>query len=85
MPEILGCFNTVAMVLCVWLLLDGRRKKKSRNPLLYDFYRGCELHPRLFGCDVKQLTNCRIGLILWQVRKAITSTSPNCYFKNKSM
>jgi 7-dehydrocholesterol reductase len=79
MPEILGCFNTVAMVLCAWLLLDGRRKKKSSNPLLYDFYRGCELHPRLFGCDVKQLTNCRIGLILWQVRKAITS--PNCYFK----
>ncbi|XP_065352124.1 uncharacterized protein LOC135947315 [Cloeon dipterum] len=67
MPEILGCFNNVALLLCAWLLLDGRRKKKSKNPLLYDFYRGCELHPRLFGCDVKQLTNCRIGLMLWQI------------------
>jgi 7-dehydrocholesterol reductase len=34
---------------------------------MYDFYRGCELHPRLFGCDVKQLTNCRIGLMMWQI------------------
>ena len=25
-----------------------------------------ELHPRLLGVDVKQLTNCRIGLMMWQ-------------------
>jgi len=25
-----------------------------------------ELHPRVLGVDVKQFTNCRIGLMLWQ-------------------
>lgn len=25
-----------------------------------------ELHPRILGVDVKQLTNCRIGLMGWQ-------------------
>ena len=24
-----------------------------------------ELHPRVFGVNVKQLTNCRLGLIAW--------------------
>jgi len=66
MPEILGCFNWVALGLCGWLVVVGRGK--SDNPILYDFYRGCQLHPRLFNCDLKQLTNCRIGLMLWQVK-----------------
>ncbi len=26
-----------------------------------------ELHPRLFGVDVKQLTNCRMGMLMWQL------------------
>lgn len=69
LPEILGCYNTVALALCTWLLFNGRRKHKKSElkPILYDFYRGTEHHPRLFGCDVKQLTICRIGLMLWQI------------------
>lgn len=26
-----------------------------------------EVHPRLFGVDVKQWTNCRIGMMAWQL------------------
>ena len=36
-------------------------------PVLHEFYRGMELHPRLAGVDVKQLTNCRVGMMMWQL------------------
>lgn len=32
---------------------------------MYEFYRGMELHPRIFDVDVKQLTNSRFGLMSW--------------------
>ena len=34
-------------------------------PLPYQFYAGIELHPRLLGVDIKQLTNCRFGMLGW--------------------
>ena len=34
-------------------------------PLPYQFYSGIELHPRLLGVDIKQLTNCRFGMLGW--------------------
>lgn len=72
-PKILGVFNILALVLCFWLLIKGKRKPEhpedpvDRGPIIYEFYRGVELHPRLLGCDVKQLTNCRIGMMGWQL------------------
>jgi Ergosterol biosynthesis ERG4/ERG24 family len=42
-------------------------KKQKGIPFLYDFYRGCELHPHVFGVDAKQLSISRIGMILWQL------------------
>jgi 7-dehydrocholesterol reductase len=69
-PYILGCLNASAMLLCAFLLIKGRyfpdvREKvvTKRFPIAYEFYSGKELHPKLFGVDVKQLTNCRIGMI----------------------
>lgn len=38
-----------------------------RAPLLREFYRGMEIHPRLLGVDVKQWTNCRVGMMGWQI------------------
>jgi 7-dehydrocholesterol reductase len=35
--------------------------------MLFEFYRGMELHPRLLGVDVKQWTNCRVGMMIWQI------------------
>lgn len=68
-PRLLGCLNAVALLLCLWLLLRGKRlcPEEPPRPLAYEFYRGMELHPRLLGCDVKQLTNCRVGLMAWQL------------------
>jgi 7-dehydrocholesterol reductase len=33
--------------------------------LLFDYYWGIELHPRFMGIDIKQLTNCRFGMMIW--------------------
>lgn len=39
----------------------------QKFPILHEFYRGMELHPTIFGVQVKQLVNCRIGMMLWQL------------------
>lgn len=33
--------------------------------ILFDYYWGIELHPRIMGIDIKQLTNCRFGMMIW--------------------
>ncbi|MPC40343.1 7-dehydrocholesterol reductase [Portunus trituberculatus] len=64
--------NLLALLLCVFLLVKGKTWPDSAEvmepkPLLYEFYRGMELHPRILGVDVKQLTNCRFGLLAWEL------------------
>ncbi|CAB3365471.1 Hypothetical predicted protein [Cloeon dipterum] len=69
-PEILACLSIVALLLCVWLCISGRiikGKVQQGASFVYDFYRGCELHPKFLGCDAKQLTVSRLGMSLWQV------------------
>jgi 7-dehydrocholesterol reductase len=34
---------------------------------VFRFYRGLSFHPTIGGVDVKQLTNCRFGMIGWQI------------------
>ncbi|XP_053627966.1 uncharacterized protein [Cherax quadricarinatus] len=70
--NILASCNILAFVLCIYLLVKGKKWPESTEaieskPLLYEFYRGMELHPRLLGVDVKQLTNCRFGLLAWEL------------------
>jgi len=70
-PQFLASCNLLALVFCGYLLWAGKTRPQAREdlpprPLAYEFYRGMELHPRLLGVDVKQLTNCRFGLLLWQ-------------------
>lgn len=36
-------------------------------PAPYEYYRGMELHPQLAGADVKQFTNCRVGMMSWPI------------------
>ena len=38
---------------------------KKDKPLAYQYFAGLELHPRLLGVDIKQLTNCRFGMMGW--------------------
>lgn len=67
---ILGALNLCALVLCLVLYAKGRVAPSSTdtglsgNPI-FDFYWGTELHPRILGWDVKQFTNCRIGMMGW--------------------
>ncbi|XP_075227041.1 uncharacterized protein LOC142327685 isoform X2 [Lycorma delicatula] len=72
MPLLVGSLNISAFVLCIYLFAKGMKKPEEpveieRKPLLFLFYSGIELHPHLFHVQIKQLTNCRFGLILWQL------------------
>jgi 7-dehydrocholesterol reductase len=40
---------------------DGARTGNQ----VFDYYWGVELHPRVFGMDLKQLANCRLGMMSW--------------------
>ena len=42
-------------------------EKDKDSSALFKFYRGLKFHPRIFGVDIKQLTNCRFGMIIWQI------------------
>jgi 7-dehydrocholesterol reductase len=35
--------------------------------LIFRYYRGMKLHATILGVQVKQLINCRIGMMLWQL------------------
>jgi 7-dehydrocholesterol reductase len=62
-----GC--VVAILLYIKPFVIGRcpgEYSRSGFPI-FDFYWGTELYPRLFGVDVKMLTNNRFGMILWQI------------------
>lgn len=70
--QILAACNITAMALCGYLLHQGKNfpqtsEKLPPRPIIYEFYRGMEVHPRLLGIDVKQLTVCRFGLLAWQI------------------
>ena len=51
------------MVLCAFLVYKGKNFPETENdplqgvdkPIPYLFYRGIELHPRIFDVDVKQV------------------------------
>lgn len=40
---------------------------KKSGYVLFDYYWGIELHPRILGIDIKQLTNCRFAMMLWPI------------------
>lgn len=70
--EILGSLNASALVFCVFLLIKGvtfpsSEECGSSGNIIFDFYWGTELYPRIFGWDVKLFTNSRFGLMFWQM------------------
>jgi 7-dehydrocholesterol reductase len=46
---------------------DKEKDDKEKRSELFKFFRGFEHHPKLFGVDIKQWTNCRFGMIAWQI------------------
>tara|TARA_R110000868_G_scaffold10639_4_gene51682 strand:- start:90808 stop:92139 length:1332 start_codon:yes stop_codon:yes gene_type:complete len=69
---ILCALNIFSLVFCLLLYIKGLTKPSSSdhgssgNPL-FDYYWGTELYPRIFGWDVKQFTNCRLGMMAWPI------------------
>jgi len=70
--EILATLVLFALLFCGFLYVKGRRWPSSADRsvsgnFLWDYYWGVELHPRLFGVDLKQLINCRLSMMGWSV------------------
>ena len=71
---IIMTFNIFGLLFVGYLYFAGRKNywgkeedDKKGYSSLFRFYRGLDFHPRIGGVDVKQLTNCRFGMIFWQI------------------
>lgn len=70
--SVLVTLNLGALVACALLYVKGRVFPTGRDTVLtgnpvFDFFQGPELHPRLFGTNLKQLVNCRVSMMGWSV------------------
>jgi len=64
------CF--FALVFCLLLTIKGlyfpsTADSGSNGDVIVDFFWGTELYPRILGFDIKQFTNCRFGMMFWQL------------------
>lgn len=74
MGTIISTSNLFSLVLCGFLYAKGRWAPSSSDAgstgsLIFDYYWGTELFPRLFGqrFDIKVWTNCRMGMAGWGI------------------
>ncbi len=70
--EILITLTLAAFAFCGFLYWKGRNYPTSPDAVytgnfIFDFFQGIELHPRLFGVNLKQLINCRVSMMGWSV------------------
>ncbi len=71
--EMLNALNIFGNVLCLFLTLKGyyfpsSTDSGSTGSFLFDYFWGTELYPRIGkSFDIKQWTNCRMGLMGWSV------------------
>lgn len=68
--ELLGALNIFSLFFCAFLLFKGTFYPSSTDSgssgnVVFDYYWGTELYPRIFGWDIKMFTNCRFGLLGW--------------------
>lgn len=66
MGPILATLNCLALSISAYLLIRGYTPGHPQ-PIIYQFYHGLKLSPKMLGVDVKQFTNCRLGMMLWQL------------------
>lgn len=72
MGTLLSSMNLFAILFCIMLTIKGLNFPSTKDSgtngnLIVDFFWGTELYPRICGWDVKQFTNCRFGMMFWQV------------------
>lgn len=68
--EILSTLNLIAIGLCILLYFKGKYWPSSRDngpsgSVIFDFFYGTELYPKVWGWDIKQMTNDRFGMMWW--------------------
>lgn len=68
--NILGGLSIFSFFFCIFLYIKGIYFPSSSDcgttgNIIFDFYWGTELYPRIFGWDVKMFTNCRFGMMGW--------------------
>lgn len=68
--EVLMTLCLFALGFCGFLYWKGRTYPTSPDAVYtghfwFDFFQGIELHPRIFGVNLKQLINCRVSMMGW--------------------
>jgi 7-dehydrocholesterol reductase len=70
-------FDEVLLLLCLFsllfclllyvkgLLAPSTSDSGSSGNVIFDYFWGTELYPRILGWDVKVFTNCRFGMTVW--------------------
>ncbi|BFY99453.1 hypothetical protein BsWGS_02493 [Bradybaena similaris] len=76
--EVLFLLNMFSLIFCVFLYLKGKFAPSSSDSgssgnIIFDYYWGMELYPRVFGFDVKVFTNCRFGMMVWALLVCVYS------------
>lgn len=68
--DLIGFMSFISIILCLFLYFKGVYVPSSTDQgrsgvFVFDYYWGTELYPRVFGIDIKVLTNCRFGMTVW--------------------
>ncbi|XP_050400288.1 uncharacterized protein LOC126817380 [Patella vulgata] len=74
--EVLNTLSIFSFVFCWFLYFKGLFAPSSSDSgssgnLIFDYYWGTELYPRVFGFDIKTFTNCRFGMMVWALLVSI--------------
>ncbi len=68
--EFMFIINVMSLLFCLFLCVKGKYfpsstdNGSSGNPI-FDYYWGIELYPRIGKIDLKLITNCRWGMMVW--------------------
>jgi 7-dehydrocholesterol reductase len=70
--ELLITTSLACLVFCCYLYIRGRYAPASADTnatgnAVLDFFHGIELHPSVAGIQLKQLLNCRVGMMGWSL------------------
>ncbi|XP_055882081.1 uncharacterized protein LOC106053689 [Biomphalaria glabrata] len=74
--EMIVALNVCSLLFCFALYLKGKLAPSttdsgSSGNIIFDYYWGMELYPRIFGFDVKVFIICRFGLMIWALMVCI--------------
>jgi len=65
--------NAFGLLFCLFLYFKGKHAPSgpdngtSGKGVIFDYYWGMELYPRIFGVDVKRFVNCRFSMTFWML------------------